>query len=75
MEINNVTINLLALTAKDLSKKLNQDKTLLYVKQYAAAHMLDNDEEVQIQVLITRDKDDFLEDFCTEEMRKYEHRG
>lgn len=71
LEIKENEIKLLEISAKDLSKELNQNKHALHVRMKAFDHLLDNDEEVQLHVLITRDKSDFLDDFQTEVMNGY----
>lgn len=68
LQIRQTEIDLLAISANDLSKKLNSDKEALYVKCKAFDHLLDNNEEVQVHVMIIRDKRDFLDDFQTEIM-------
>lgn len=71
LEIKDNEIKLLEISAKDLSKELNQNKEALHVRMKAFDHLLDGDEEVQVHVLITRDKSDFLDDFQTEVMNEY----
>lgn len=71
LEIKDNEIKLLEISAKDLSKELNQNKEALHVRMKAFDHLLDGDEEVQVHVLITRDKSDFLDDFQTEVMNGY----
>lgn len=71
LEIRDNEIKLLEISAKDLSKELNQNKEALHVRMKAFDHLLDGDEEVQVHVLITRDKSDFLDDFQIEVMNGY----
>jgi len=69
--IGQTEIKLLTLVAGSLSKELKSNKEALHVRGLAFDHLLDGEEEVQVQIIITRDKDDFLNFFQTEIM----HRG
>ena len=60
--------DLLISSSKDLIEKLNENNEASYVKQKAFQYLLDNGEKVQVQVMVTREEDDFLDDFVTEEM-------
>lgn len=71
LKVNDNEIKLLEISAKDLSKELNEDKKALHVRMKAFDHLLDGNEEVQVHVLITRDKSDFLDDFQIEVMNGY----
>ena len=71
MELGNSEKQLLEISAKDLLKQLNDIKKAHHVKQKAFQFLLDNDEEVQVQVIVTRCEDDFLDDFQTEVMNGY----
>lgn len=68
MELNETSIKLLEISAKNLIKELNENKKAKHVREAACTHILDDDEEVQIHVLVTRDKGDFLEPFDLEVM-------
>ena len=67
MEISDSERTLLEISAKEMIKELNENKELCSAKQMVFGFVLDNEEEVQVQVNVTRCKDDFLEPFCTEE--------
>jgi len=71
LEIKHNEIKLMEISAKDLSNQLNQNKKSLHIRMKAFDHLLDDNEEVQVHVLITRDKSDFLDDFETEVMNNY----
>lgn len=70
LPIRQTEIDLLACSARDLCKTLNDNKKSLHVRMKAFDHLLDGDEEVQVHVLITRDENDFLDDFQTEVMNR-----
>ena len=55
----------LTTTAADLSEQLNKKKNLASVAQLAYQDMLDGDEIVQVQVVVTRREVDFIGDFIT----------
>lgn len=62
--------NLLEFAAGDLIPMLEKKKDLLYVKQQAFDYYSGiTKEHYQVQVTVTRDKDDFLEFLQVEEMR------
>lgn len=63
MEFRDVEKCYLAVTAEELIKKMNDNKSALHMRTNAVDFLLDGDDEVQIQVLITRDKNDFIKDF------------
>ena len=67
MKIRDSERTLLEVSAKDLIKQLNENVDIRSAKQMAFGFVLDRKEEVQIQVVVTRCKNDFLEPFCTEE--------
>lgn len=50
---------------KELSQNLNQKKDSFAFTTAAGTILLDNDEEAQVQVIVTRNKLDFLADFET----------
>lgn len=60
---------LLDVTTRDLVPMLNKDQKLRHVRQMAF-EFYDKElkQEYQVHVLVTRDRDDFLEPFQTEEM-------
>jgi hypothetical protein len=70
LEIKENEKMLLEISAKDLSKELNENKDALQIRMKAFDHLLDNNEEVQVHVLVTRNSDDFLEDFQMEVMNR-----
>jgi len=68
-EINSTEKQLLEITTRDLSNELSENTNALHVRMKAYDGLINGTEEVQVHILITRDKDDFLEDFQTEIMR------
>jgi hypothetical protein len=66
MKIGNNEKNLIISSAEDLIKKLNEDKISLEIKQMAFGWLLDDNEEIQVQVVVTREEDNFLDPFCDE---------
>ena len=71
MELGNTELTLLEITTKDLLKQIEENPTSLHVKQKAFQHLTINDEEIQIQITVTRCENDFLDDFQTEVMNGY----
>jgi hypothetical protein len=71
MELGSTELKLLEITTKDLLKQIEENSTSLHVKQKAFQHLTINDEEIQIQITVTRCEDDFLDDFQTEVMNGY----
>lgn len=71
LDIDEDCVLLLKITAKDLQRKLNEDKQALCVRQGAFCTLLDNDEEVQVHVVVTRDKREYLEPMQTEVTNQY----
>ena len=65
--LNEDAVNLLIISAKDLQRQLNDKRHLISVAQVAFESVLDNDEIVQVQVVVTRRKEDFIGDFETVE--------
>lgn len=67
--INKMNRDLLQMCAEDLIPALKAGKGLRHVRQ-CAFQVYDNvdKESIQVHVLVTRDSDDFLESFQTEEM-------
>lgn len=59
------TLELYKASVKDLSHELNNNKKLVSATQKGGIMLLDNQEQVQIQITITRNEDDFLGDFET----------
>lgn len=66
MELGDSEKKLLEFSAKDVLKQLNVRKSVHSVKMKAFQFLLDNDEEVQVQVIVTRNEPYFLDDFETE---------
>lgn len=71
LELRQTEIDLLTNTAKILSEELNENKDALHVKMKAFNHLLDGDEEVEVHIIVTRDKDDFLDDLAMEVMNRF----
>lgn len=67
MNIGPNEINLLMITAKDLLEEIGVESSAIHVKQKAFQFLVD-DEEVQVQIIVTRREDDFLDDFQIEVM-------
>lgn len=68
-ELNQSEKDLLNFSAGDLIPMLKDNSELSHVKQKAFEYYdADSKEYYQVQVLVTRNKSDFLEDFQTEEM-------
>lgn len=64
---------LLEFSAGDLIPMLSENKKLHHVKQVAFHHYNNETKEhYQVQVLVTRNESDFLQEFETEEMTGYE---
>lgn len=63
------------MSTETLIKELQQKETnVCHVKQLAYGHVdLETNETYQVQVIVTRDHDEFLEPFDIEEMRNYKH--
>lgn len=70
MKITHNEVELLKISTIDLLGRLKEESQSHHVKQKAFQFLL-NGEEVQVQVLVTRHEDDFLEDFQTEIMNGY----
>lgn len=71
MELGPLELSLLEMTTKDLLKEIQENPTASHVKQKAFQHLTIKNEEIQIQITVTRDESDFLEDFQTEVMNSY----
>ena len=68
-KISHVEIDLLSISSKDLIQKLAELPNHSSVKQCAFQyHNSQNNELFQVQVIVTRAKRDFLEDFQTRYM-------
>jgi hypothetical protein len=64
--------DLLEISAKELTQMLTYNKDLSHVKQMAYGYYSnETKEEFQVQILVTRHENDFLEAFQTEEMSEY----
>ena len=64
---------LLLKSAEELIKELSANDKLSHVKQTAFEHYdKKRKETVHVQVTVTRDENDFLEPFQTEEMKRYQ---
>lgn len=59
------------LVIRDLLKELSEETDALHVRTAAFKQVL-GDEVVQVQIIITRDASDFLDDFQTEVMHRFE---
>ena len=65
-------ITLLTITAKDLIKKLKEEKDLIHLRETAyMVYSEETKEEFQVQITVTRRQSDFLEPFQTENMREW----
>jgi len=65
------TQDLLKASARDCAKELQNDKEILHSKMSAGYILLDTKEKVQVQVIVTRDEDSFLDDFQIENTSGY----
>ena len=72
MSINSTEKKLVDLTIKDGIKKLNTAPDAAYIRMSAYDTINEKGEEIQVQIIVTRDKDDFLKPFETEYMSNYE---
>lgn len=71
IKITEVEENLLKISANEVIHTLKNDPSLLHARAKAFDWwLIDDNQEVQVHVMVTRDKGDFLDDFETEEMRK-----
>jgi hypothetical protein len=71
-ELNDSEKSLLQFSAGDLIPMLRNNPDLLHVKQGAFdCYLSETGETFQVQVTVTRDQNDFLEPFQTEEMSSY----
>lgn len=71
-ELNESEKSLLMFSAGDLIPMLQDNRDLLHVKQGAFdCYIPETGETYQVQVTVTRDQNDFLEPFETEEMSGY----
>lgn len=65
-KINETSQGLLILTAEELINLLKKDSDATSIKMLAfLAYLKDSEEEIQIQVTVTRSKHDFIEPFDT----------
>lgn len=72
LELRQTEKDLLNFSAGDLIPMLEEKTQLLHVKQKAFGHYCEKTKEFfQVQVIVTRDQIDFLDDFYTEEMSEY----
>ena len=71
MELGKTELTLLEITTKNLLKQIEENPTSIHVKKKAFQFLTSEDEEIQIQITITRDEGDFLDDFQTEVMNTY----
>ena len=68
MNLGKLELDLLRITTRDLLQEIENNPKALHVKQKAFQFLTSEDEEIQIQITVTRDVDDFLDDFQTEIM-------
>lgn len=54
---------LLNAVTRELLVALGEDKKISNIKEGAFEHIINDNEEVQVQILITRDREEFLESF------------
>jgi hypothetical protein len=72
LELRKTEKDLLQFSAGDLIPRLEEKPNLHHVKQTAFQYYCEKTKEFfQVQVIVTRNESDFLEDFVTEEMSKY----
>ena len=65
-EISTISKELLITTTQELIEHLKKDETVANVKMLAfLAYLKDSEEEIQIQVIVTRSPHDFIEPFET----------
>jgi hypothetical protein len=73
LELSQTEKDLLQFSAGDLIPMLEEKTKLHHVKQTAFQHYCKNTNEFfHVQVIVTRNESDFLEDFVTEEMTGYD---
>jgi hypothetical protein len=74
-ELNKNEKDLLEISAKELTQMLTDNEDLSHVKQMAYGYYSkETEEEFQVQVIVTRRTNDFLEAFQTEEMSEFKGR-
>lgn len=72
LELRQTEKDLLQFSAGDLIPMLQEKTKLHHVKQTAFQHYCEMTKEFfQVQVIVTRNESDFLDDFVTEEMSGY----
>lgn len=72
LELRQTEKDLLQFSAGDLIPMLEEKTKLHHVKQTAFQHYCEKTKEFfQVQVIVTRNESDFLDDFVTEEMSEY----
>lgn len=71
MEIGKDELKLLELITIDLLDEIEKNEDALHVKQKSFQFLTSKNEEIQIQITVTRDESEFLDDFQTEIMRGY----
>lgn len=72
MTFSEYEINLLQFVARDLFTELAGEPDALEVRQKAFDKVLPNGKVVQVQISISTDVEDFLDDFLTVVVGKYE---
>jgi molybdopterin converting factor small subunit len=73
MDLKQTELDLMSISVKELINKISDDDNAEcnYVRQKAFDHWSEKGELLQVQIMVVRNDNDFLDDFETEIMNTY----